>query len=71
MWYFFFIPETKGRTLEEIDELFEKRVPTGQFVRYRTSILDQVLRDVQNRRLNGTEKTSVTVVEEGAEPLAG
>ena len=28
------LPEMKGRSLEEIDELFEKRVPLRQFPRY-------------------------------------
>ena len=28
------LPEMKGRSLEEIDELFEKRVPLRQFARY-------------------------------------
>lgn len=27
VWSFFYIPELKGRTFDEIDELFEKRVP--------------------------------------------
>jgi SP family sugar:H+ symporter-like MFS transporter len=28
---FFFVPETKGRSLEQLDELFAKRVPTLEF----------------------------------------
>jgi len=31
VWAFLFIPETKGRSLEQLDELFEKRVPPRQF----------------------------------------
>lgn len=31
LWVFFFLPETKGRTLEEIDEMFEARVPARKF----------------------------------------
>jgi SP family sugar:H+ symporter-like MFS transporter len=36
LWVFFFVPETKGRSLEQLDELFEKRVPTWKFARYVT-----------------------------------
>jgi MFS transporter, SP family, sugar:H+ symporter len=36
IWIFFFIPETKGRSLEQLDELFEKRVPTWKFPSYET-----------------------------------
>lgn len=28
------LPEMKGRSLEEIDQLFEKKVPTRQFDKY-------------------------------------
>ena len=28
---FFFVPETKGRSLEQLDEMFAKRVPTLKF----------------------------------------
>lgn len=31
VWIFFFLPETAGRSLEEIDEMFEKGVPARQF----------------------------------------
>lgn len=31
---FFFLPETKDRTLEEIDEMFEKKVPAWGFKTY-------------------------------------
>lgn len=32
---FFLIPETKDRTLEEIDELFEEKVPARRFKHYK------------------------------------
>ena len=31
VWIFFFVPETKDRTLEEIDEMFEARLPARKF----------------------------------------
>ena len=31
---FFFLPETKDRTLEEINEMFEKKVPAWKFKSY-------------------------------------
>jgi len=34
LWVFFFLPETKGRTLEEIDEMFEARLPARKFRHY-------------------------------------
>ncbi|KAH8898375.1 general substrate transporter [Thozetella sp. PMI_491] len=47
VFYYFFIPELKGRTLEEIDELFENRVPTWKFKTHETTILRRALDDVQ------------------------
>ncbi|KAH8904143.1 general substrate transporter [Coniochaeta sp. PMI_546] len=34
LWVFFFLPETKGRTLEEIDEIFEAKTPARKFRSY-------------------------------------
>jgi MFS transporter, SP family, general alpha glucoside:H+ symporter len=35
LWSYFRVPETKGRTYEELDLLFDKRVPARQFKGYR------------------------------------
>ncbi|KAI0005251.1 putative maltose permease [Xylariaceae sp. FL0662B] len=35
LWVFFFLPEVKDRSLEEIDEMFEARVPARKFRQYR------------------------------------
>ncbi|RYP28817.1 hypothetical protein DL767_007035 [Monosporascus sp. MG133] len=35
LWIYFFLPEVKGRSLEEIDEMFEARVPARKFASYR------------------------------------
>ncbi|KAI1620991.1 MFS transporter [Exophiala viscosa] len=34
LWTYFFLPETHGRTFEEIDEMFEARVPARKFSKY-------------------------------------
>jgi hypothetical protein len=34
-WVFFFLPEVKNRTLEEIDEMFEARLPARKFAAYK------------------------------------
>ncbi|TVY67545.1 Maltose permease MAL31 [Lachnellula suecica] len=36
VWVYFFVPETKSRSLEQLDELFQKRVPTWKFPAYVT-----------------------------------
>jgi nitrate/nitrite transporter NarK len=34
-WVFFFLPEVKNRTLEEIDEMFQARLPARKFAKYK------------------------------------
>jgi MFS family permease len=38
LFVFFFVPETRGRGLEQLDELFEKRVPAWKFSAYVTDL---------------------------------
>ncbi|RYP21631.1 hypothetical protein DL765_002092 [Monosporascus sp. GIB2] len=46
VFYYLFLPETKGRTLEEIDELFANRVSVRNFRAFKTSIMEDALKDV-------------------------
>lgn len=34
LWSYFRVPETKGRTYEELDILFDKKVPARKFKTY-------------------------------------
>lgn len=34
-WAYFRVPETKGRTFEELDIMFSRNVPTREFKKYR------------------------------------
>jgi SP family sugar:H+ symporter-like MFS transporter len=38
LWVFLFVPETRGRSLEQLDELFAKKVPTLKFAKYETDL---------------------------------
>ncbi|KUI59800.1 General alpha-glucoside permease [Cytospora mali] len=41
------MPELKGRTLEEIDELFAKKVPAWKFKNYKTTIQNEALAELR------------------------
>jgi len=34
VWIYFFLPEIKNRTLEEVDEMFEAKLPARNFRKY-------------------------------------
>lgn len=49
MYFYFYHPETKGRTYEELDEMFMKGIPARQFATYVTEAQkrgEQVREDV-------------------------
>lgn len=46
IFFFFFMPELKGRTLEEIDELFANNVSAWKFKSYQTTIQDEALAEM-------------------------
>lgn len=49
VFVYFFLPETKGRSLEELDEMFQQRVPTKQFETYVCTGLGSAIRNLENR----------------------
>ncbi|GKZ69423.1 hypothetical protein AnigIFM60653_009217 [Aspergillus niger] len=42
LWCYFFLPETKGRTFEELDFMFQQKLPTRQFGKYQFTETQQV-----------------------------
>jgi hypothetical protein len=55
VWFYFFIPETKARSLEELDEIFEAVIGARQFKQYACIIVEEAKRDVY-----GQERVEVT-----------
>lgn len=49
VYCFFYLPETKGRTFEELDILFEKKVPSREFKKYQIDMAIEE-RSVQSER---------------------
>jgi hypothetical protein len=46
IFFFFFVPESKGRSLEELDEIFEAGVSAWKFSEYKCKIVEEVKQDV-------------------------
>ena len=50
VWCFFYLPETRGRTFEELDVLFERKVDSRRFSRYKVDIVDAQDMDGERNR---------------------
>lgn len=61
------MPELKGRTLEEIDELFSKKVPAWKFKSYRTTIQEESVADIRTKEGLEDEKNPTPKSLEDAE----
>ena len=54
VWIYFYLPEIKNRTLEEIDEMFEARLPGRKFRKY-VFTGPHLGRDTQSSNAKGSE----------------
>ncbi|KAJ2894784.1 hypothetical protein MKZ38_007213 [Zalerion maritima] len=79
-WVYFFLPEVKGRTLEEIDEMFEAKLPARKFHKYKCAGRarledpkkgDEAPYDAEHRgrRSSVESKAMVETLEEAAVPI--
>lgn len=66
-WVFFFFPETKDRTLEEIDELFEAKTPARKFRGYQCTRTAAVAHAAADDKSSDDEKAQHVTVKEHAE----
>ena len=55
-WFYFFLPETKARSLEELDEIFEARVAARKFRLYVCRIVEDAKHDVYGKETVETTK---------------
>ncbi|CAI4214322.1 unnamed protein product [Parascedosporium putredinis] len=62
IWAWFFLPELKGRNLEEIDQLFDANIPAWQFGSYETEGLSHDLHAVEQGQV--TQKEAAMELEE-------
>ncbi|KAK5171471.1 uncharacterized protein LTR77_004616 [Saxophila tyrrhenica] len=64
IYTYFCVPETKGRSLEEVDELFERRIPARKFASTRTSGAGRRVAELESDIAGlGTKKGASTGVE--------
>lgn len=49
VFVYFFLPETKDRSLEELDEMFQQKVPTKEFKNYVCTGLGAQIRQLENK----------------------
>ena len=62
IWVFLMVPETRGRSLEELDDMFQAQVPTRQFKKYECSGIGAHItgaHNPQNQKVKVIEEESV------------
>jgi MFS transporter, SP family, sugar:H+ symporter len=64
VWAVFVLPELKGRTLEELDELFQKHVSVFEFKTYQTTGAGATLAVIEGMAHNTDDKTAELMVAE-------
>lgn len=64
VFFFLFMPELKGRTLEEIDELFTEKVPAWNFKSYKTTVQEKAMAEVRKQEDPETKGPVAEIVED-------
>ena len=67
LFYFFFMPEMKGRSLEELNELFNARVPARGFSKYQCVIHQEIIHNVKAAKSDGRDIVEMEVVGSGGD----
>lgn len=49
------MPEMKGRSLEELDEIFEAGIPAREFKRYQCRIVEEAMHAIDNQTQTKTK----------------
>lgn len=62
MWVLFVLPEMSGRSLEELDELFEKRVNVWKFKKFKTEGIGAEVTALEAGRTTGIDVDSKVLV---------
>jgi hypothetical protein len=65
-FFYFFMPEMKGRSLEELDEIFEAGVPARKFKGYECRIVEEAMHDLDAQHTLKQEGAFVESVEKTA-----
>lgn len=60
VFVYFFVPETKGRSLEELDEMFQRKLPTRQFRKYVCTGLGAQIRHLENKEPDDQKEGTIT-----------
>lgn len=53
IWVFFFFPEMKGRSLEELDEMFNAKITVFKFRSYKCTGIGARITEIQDKNAGG------------------
>ncbi|KAI0130364.1 general substrate transporter [Xylariales sp. AK1849] len=65
LWAFFVLPELKGRSLEELDEIFQKHVGVFDFGKFQTTGAGATLTVIEGMAHDLDKKSAALVIEDG------
>ena len=61
LFFYFFMPEMKGRSLEELDEIFEAGIPAREFKQYECKIVEEAMQDLDAQHVANAKSEGMFV----------